>query len=82
MIFYFQNLKMLWFFIIEAVSARLPSYFDLRMRSNYGVTPVKDQHQYQCGSCVAFGVVSAIEGSLYRKYNKTFDLSEGWLVNI
>src|SRR6266545_1894390 len=61
--------------------AALPSTFDLRnVNGQSFVTPIRDQGS--CGSCVAFGCVAAIEGSLafQHKYpHPDFDLSEAHL---
>lgn len=65
----------------ERAGAAIPSVFDLRNdEGNNYITPVKDQGD--CGSCVAFGVCAAIEGTARKGKGDPalpIDLSEAHL---
>jgi C1A family cysteine protease len=58
-----------------------PTAFDLRnVKGNNYITPIRDQGN--CGSCVSFGSVATIEGSIawqQKKPNPTTNLSEAQL---
>ncbi|RAP50546.1 MAG: hypothetical protein BZ136_01155 [Methanosphaera sp. rholeuAM74] len=56
----------------------LPSMYDLRLLNQ--TTPVKSQGS--SGSCVVFATTSAIESTLKKANNTTYDLSENNLKNI
>jgi Papain family cysteine protease len=57
----------------EVLAAAIASSWD--WRQNNGVTPVKDQGN--CGSCVSFACVAALESILLIKHGYTANLSEG-----
>ncbi len=68
---------------LEATGSTAPASFDLR---NVGgrnfITAVRNQ--LGCGSCVSFGVIGAVEGTMRFSRNDpgfTIDLSEGHLFN-
>ncbi|MEV6415081.1 C1 family peptidase [Kribbella sp. NPDC051718] len=66
---------------VAAVAAALPAKVDLRdIDGKSYITPIRDQHN--CGSCVAFGVIAAVEGTLkyaLRDADLDIDLSEAQL---
>jgi len=64
--------------VVPYTAGPLPTHFDWRQQNGYNwMTPVKSQAG--CGSCVAFGVVAALEGQLRTAANNSswdVDLSE------
>ena len=56
----------------------LPSYYNL---ADYGyVSPVKDQED--SGNCWAYSIIAALESSILKASNRTYDLSEGNVKNL
>ncbi|WP_439613421.1 C1 family peptidase [Reyranella sp.] len=74
-----NDLQMPFMGVMSAVAA--PSKFDLRnVAGNNYITGVRDQGD--CGSCVAFGCIATIEGSIawqQKKPNPSMHLSEAHL---
>jgi C1A family cysteine protease len=52
---------------------------EIDWRKAGAVTPVKDQGS--CGSCWTFGTTGVLEGQIYKKYKKLYDLSSQVLMD-
>src|SRR5712691_11130900 len=67
--------------VYPATGIALPASFDYRdINGDNFVTPIRDQSE--CGACVAFGCIAAIEATLNRQrntVNPALDLSEAHL---
>ena len=65
----------------DTIAAGIPATYDLRNVGGQNfITPIKDQGG--CGSCVAFGTVATVEGSIRKQHNNPnldVDLSEAHL---